>query len=87
MSYPLNVTLVGGNFRVLKDNVPVRNRPYSPFEAVYTVNKGDVVKVIGTAKNAKKNLWCLLEDGKWIFFGNVEPIYGSGGDPNVQIIK
>jgi len=86
MMYPLSVTLVGGNFRVLKDNVPVRKYPYSPFASVYTVNKGDVVKVVGTAKNAKKNLWCLLEDGNWIFFGNVEPMYDSS-NPKVEIIK
>ena len=75
MSFPLNVTLVSGNYRVLKNNVPVRDHPYSPYKAVYTLNKGDVVKVVGLAKNAKKNLWCLLEDGKWIYFGNVTPIY------------
>ena len=70
--YPLTIKTLNVCMRAAKDNVPVRDQPYSPYKTVYSVNKGDVLNIVCSAKNAKGNLWYLLDDNRWIYSGNVK---------------
>ena len=54
-----------------KDSAPVWNKPYSDSTQVYRKNKGEKVIVNGSVKNAQGNLWYRLDDGNWIYSGNV----------------
>jgi len=71
ISYPLKIKTLNVCMRAAKDNVPVRDQPYAPCKTVYSVNKNDILNIVGSAKNAKGNTWYLLDDGRWIYSGNV----------------
>ena len=62
----------GVSLKVL--SAPVRARPYEQEKTLYSISQGKTVKVIGHGYNAFDNRWYLLEDGNWIFGGNVKLI-------------
>jgi len=46
--------------------------PYSTASGTRTLELGEVVTIVGEAKNAKKNLWYKTSDGDWIFEDNLD---------------
>ena len=78
-----DLTQATGIVRIIENNVPIRERPYSA-DPIFTkrLNKGEEVKVIGQGYNSFGNLWYKLEfpDSRWpeskkeiwVYSGNVE---------------
>ncbi len=61
-------------FKTTKNDVPVRNRPYSPENITKRLKKGHVVTVVASGKNSVGNLWYKLNDGSWIYSGNLKKV-------------
>ncbi len=71
--YTMNVkTISATTYQTVKNDVPVRNRPYSPENIIKYLSKGTKVTVVASAKNSVGNLWYKLSDGTWIYSGNLE---------------
>ncbi len=70
--YPINVIAVSATtYYAVKDNVPVRARPYAADTILKNLKKGTAVTVVGTGINSAGNLWCKLNDGNWVFSDNL----------------
>ncbi len=70
--YPIKLTSMSGTYKAVKDDVPVRNRPYAPDKIIKKLKKGAKVEVVASGKNSQGNLWYKLKDGTWIFSGNLK---------------
>lgn len=72
--YPMSITAMSPTvFRVIRDDAPVRKRPYNPEEYILRrLSLGTEITVIGSGINSRDNLWYQLNDGNWIYSGNVE---------------
>ena len=71
--YPMKITsMTATTYKTTKNDVPVRNRPYSPEKIIKTLSKGTKVTVVASGKNSAGNLWYKLKDGTWIFSGNLQ---------------
>lgn len=72
LEYSISLTTMSGTtYQTTKDNVPVRRRPYSPEKITKYLSKGTRVTVIASGKNSVGNLWYMLNDGSWIYSGNL----------------
>lgn len=69
--YPIGITAVSGGYYVVKDNVPVRARPYASDKVLSNLKKGAVVYVVGKGNNSVGNLWYKLSNGNWVFSDNL----------------
>ena len=58
-------------YYAVKDDIPVRARPYAPVAISKYLKKGAAVTVVGSGKNSQNNLWYKLNDGNWIFNENL----------------
>ncbi|MBE6966235.1 MAG: hypothetical protein E7441_09420 [Ruminococcaceae bacterium] len=59
-------------YQAVKNDVPVRNRPYAPETITKYLPKGAKVTVVASGKNSAGNLWYKLNDGSWIYSKNLE---------------
>ncbi len=59
-------------YQAVKNDVPVRNRPYSPEKITKYLSKGAKVTVVASGKNSVGNLWYKLNDGSWVYSKNLE---------------
>ncbi len=72
VEYPISISLISpATYYTIKDDVPVRDRPYSPDTILNSLSKGAEVTVIGSGKNSAGNLWYKLSDEKWIYSNNL----------------
>lgn len=69
--YPISLTSMNATYEAVKNDVPVRNRPYSPDSIIKYLSKGTKVTVVASGKNSVGNLWYKLNDGTWIYSGNL----------------
>ncbi len=65
-------SMTATTYTTVKDDVPVRNRPYSPEKIIKKLPKGTKVTVVASGTNSAGNLWYKLKDGTWIFSGNLK---------------
>ncbi len=73
--YPMSVSPMSATtYQAVKDDVPVRNRPYSPESIIKSLSKGTKVTVVASGKNSAGNLWYKLNDGTWVYSGNLEKV-------------
>lgn len=75
-----------------KDGATIWERPYSGNSKKVRLEKnGATIKVKAETTNERKNLWYQLEDGNWVYSGNVQ--LAKASDPtdqkltNVQIVN
>ena len=61
-------------YQAVKNDVPVRNRPYSPEKITKYLSKGTKVTVVASGKNSAGNLWYKLKDGSWVYSKNLEKV-------------
>lgn len=72
--WPYTVSSLSGTFQVTNaDGAKIWSRPYSKRSThLRTAKKGSVVTVVGKTTNKDGNLWYKLNDGNWVFSGNVK---------------
>lgn len=87
--YPLSPSNYSGTFVVTNDNgAPVWSRPYSnQSKKVKTYDKNKSLKVVAkvtniTSTGKKGNLWYKLDDGTYVYSGNVTQQYRVKYDAN-----
>ena len=87
--YPLTVTAVASvPFQVTNtDGAPIMSRPYSNnATTVRTEKKGAVLTIIGKTTNQAGNLWYQVNDGNWVYSGNIAQrftvTYNANGGSN-----
>ena len=56
----------------VKNDVPVRKRPYADEKIIKRLPKNKKVTVIASGKNALGNTWYKLNDGTWIYEDNLK---------------
>lgn len=61
-------------FYTIGDNTPIRTRPYQADEIINRLPIGTEITIIGYAINERGNLWYVIEDGTWIYSGNVNKV-------------
>lgn len=61
-------------YEAVKDDVPVRNRPYAPDNIIKSLSKGARVTVVESGKNAAGNLWYKLDDDTWVYSENLTAV-------------
>ncbi len=70
--YPMPVTsLPAKTYEAVKNDVPVRNRPYAPEKIIRSLSKGERVSVVASGKNSQGNLWYKLDNGTWVYSKNL----------------
>lgn len=70
--FPINLTTISATtYYAVKDDVPVRARPYAPDTILESLKKDAAITVVGSGKNSAGNLWYKLSDGNWIFSDNL----------------
>lgn len=69
--YYISLSSMNDTYEAVKNDVPVRNRPYSPDTIIGYLSKGSKVTVVGSGKNSAGNVWYKISDGTWIFSGNL----------------
>jgi hypothetical protein len=52
-------------------DTPVRNRPYASDTVIRRLERGASVTAVGSAVNSIGNVWYKLNDGTWIYSGNL----------------
>ncbi|MBE7046943.1 MAG: hypothetical protein E7396_05955 [Ruminococcaceae bacterium] len=67
-------SMTSTTYQAVKNDVPVRNRPYSPEKITKYLSKGTKVTVVASGKNSAGNLWYKLSDGTWIYSKNLEKV-------------
>lgn len=72
VEYSISTSSLKGTYQAVKDDVPVRNRPYAPEKITKWLSKGTKVNVIASGKNSEGNLWYKLDNGSWIYSKNLE---------------
>ncbi len=73
--YSMSVSsMTAATYQAVKNDVPVRNRPYSPEKIVKYLSKGTQVTVVASGKNSIGNLWYKLSDNTWIYSKNLEKV-------------
>lgn len=83
--FSMELVSMNATYRTIKDDVPVRNRPYAPEAIIRTLANGTKVKVVSMGKNSQGNTWFELSDNTWVFSGNLEKVkvcshsYGDTG--------
>jgi|GEM_PF-829739 len=71
--YPIKLTSMSPTtYQSVKDNTPIRLRPYAPEPIIKRLSKGEAVTVIAKGKNSKGNTWYLLDDETWVYSENVK---------------
>lgn len=72
--YPMTITYLipAATYEAVKNDVPVRNRPYAPEEIIKSLSKGEKVSVVASGKNSVGNLWYKLDDGTWVYSENLK---------------
>lgn len=76
--YPMSVTsMAAATYEVVKDNVPVRDRPYAPDETIALLPAGTKVTVVASGTNSADNLWYKLDDGTWVYSKNIKEVEQS----------
>lgn len=68
----ISLSSMSATYEATKDDVPVRNRPYAPEKIIKYLSKGTKVSVVASGKNSVGNLWYKLNDGTWIYSGNLK---------------
>ena len=67
-----------GTYSVVKDNVPVREAPYSKVNGkdtkVASISKDTKVAIIGIYVNDFENDWYQLDNGNWIYSENLKKV-------------
>jgi len=56
----------------IKNDVPVRNRPYKAEKTIKKLPKNEKVIVVAYGKNSYENIWYKLKDGTWIYSDNLK---------------
>ena len=72
--FNMSPTTMSATYYAVKDDVPVRERPYSKEPTIKTLAKNEKVTVTGSGKNSLGKLWYRIIDGKdefWIFSENL----------------
>ncbi len=66
-----------GSYVVIESNgAKIRNVPYETSgSTVRTAKKGEILKVVGKATNAHKNVWYKLDTGHWVYSKRVASGY------------
>lgn len=79
--YPMTITYLipAATYEAVKNDVPVRNRPYAPEEIIKSLSKGEKVSVAGYGNNSVGNLWYKLSDGTWVYSENLKQSTQSAG--------
>ncbi len=78
--YKLKITTIANTgFTTVKDNTPVRKRPYSADKITKYLKKGTKVTVVGYAYNGYGNFWYKINDGTWIYSENLTESDSSTG--------
>ena len=73
--YPMNISsMTATTYQAVKNDVPVRNRPYSPEKIIKYLSKGAKVTVVASGKNSIGNLWYKLSDNTWVYSSNLEKV-------------
>ena len=73
--FPMQVTTTFPvEYKVIKNDTPVRNRPYASDKIVNRLSENTIVTVVKSGLNAQNNLWHGLDDGTWVYDGNLEKV-------------
>lgn len=76
--YPMSVaSMAATTYEVVKDDVPVRDRPYAPDETIALLSAGTKVTVVASGTNSADNLWYKLDDGTWVYSKNIKEVEQS----------
>ncbi len=75
--YAISLSSMNATYEAVKNDVPVRNRPYSPDSIIKYLSKGTKVTVVASGKNSVGNLWYKLNNGTWIYSENLTRSSGS----------
>ena len=77
--YPMTVMCLTSpvTYETVKDDVPLRERPYAPDAIVKSLPKGKQVTVVESGENALENLWYKLDNGLWVYSKNVKKVEQS----------
>ena len=71
--YKISLTKISNKaMYTTKNNVPVRNRPYSAEKTIKKLSKNTKVIVVASGKNSYGNTWYKLKDGTWIYAENLK---------------
>lgn len=83
--YPMSVSSMSAtSYEAVKNDVPVRNRPYAPDTIIKSLSKGTKVTVVASGKNSVGNLWYKLDDGTWVYSENLKK---AAAPSNPQPVK
>lgn len=73
--FPMQVTTTFPvEYKVVKNDTPVRNRPYASDKIVNRLSKNTIVTVVKSGLNSQNNLWHGLDDGTWVYSENLEKV-------------
>ena len=84
--YYISLTEMSARYYAVKDDVPLRARPYAPDTILRYLRKNETVSVVGRGYNSVGNLWYKLSDGNWVFSDNVAPAEPSIDSRNKNMI-
>ena len=70
-TFSLSTLFVKGEYMV-KNNITLKNEPYSASGSAGSLSRYDIVNIAGSAKNAFGNKWYKTTSGKWIYESNIE---------------
>jgi len=86
--YPISLIPVNRiTYQAVKNDVPIRNRPYAPEQIINGLSKGTAVTVVAMGKNSKGNTWYLLDDNTWVYSENVKEAEKPSAPTGFKITK
>lgn len=67
-------------YEAVKNDVPVRNRPYAPEKTIRSLAKGEKVTVTEFGNNSVGNRWYKLSDDTWVYSENLKESVSCNGN-------